>query len=222
MITDSRITDYINSLDPGDGELCDGIAREAVRSGVPIVRRETAALIKTMLALKKPERILEVGTAVGYSALLMARSMPETAHITTIEKYEKRIPIARENFKRAGMEEKITLLEGDAAEILAELSQPFDFIFMDAAKGQYMHFLPDVLRLLAPGGLLVSDNVLQEGNIIESRYAVCRRDRTIHARMREYLYTLTHHGELETVVLPVGDGATLSVKLPEKEQNAQP
>ena len=114
MITDSRITDYINSLDPGDGELCDGIAREAVRSGVPIVRRETAALIKTMLALKKPERILEVGTAVGYSALLMARSMPETAHITTIEKYEKRIPIARENFKRAGMEEKITLLEGDA------------------------------------------------------------------------------------------------------------
>ena len=106
MITDSRITDYINSLDPGDGELCDGIAREAVRSGVPIVRRETAALIKTMLALKKPERILEVGTAVGYSALLMARSMPETAHITTIEKYEKRIPIARENFKRAGMRER--------------------------------------------------------------------------------------------------------------------
>ena len=149
-------------------------------------------------------------------------ALGEKIRIGTIEKYEKRIPIAKQNFKTAGREDKITLLEGDAAEILAELSQPFDFIFMDAAKGQYMHFLPDVLRLLAPGGLLVSDNVLQEGNIIESRYAVCRRDRTIHARMREYLYTLTHHGELETVVLPVGDGATLSVKLPEKEQNAQP
>lgn len=134
MITDSRITDYINSLDPGDGELCDGIAREAVRSGVPIVRRETAALIKTMLALKKPERILEVGTAVGYSALLMARSMPETAHITTIEKYEKRIPIARENFKRAGMEEKITLLEGDAGRDPGSLPV-LCFIFMDAGQG---------------------------------------------------------------------------------------
>ena len=148
--------------------------------------------------------------------------MPEGGHITTIENYEKRIPIARENFRRAGKEDQITLTPGDALEVMKELSGPYDFIFMDAAKGQYMHFLPDVLRLLAPGGLLVSDNVLQEGNIIESRYAVCRRDRTIHARMREYLYTLTHHDELETVVLPVGDGATLSVKLPEKEQNAQP
>ena len=205
MITDSRITDYINSLDPGDGELCDGIAREAVRSGVPIVRRETAALIKTMLALKKPERILEVGTAVGYSALLMARSMPETAHITTIEKYEKRIPIARENFK-------ITLLEGDAAELLKTLEPPFDFIFMDAAKGQYVHWLPDALRLLAPGGLLMSDNVLQDGTIVESRYAVERRDRTIHVRMREYLYTLKHMKNLETAILPIGDGVALSVR----------
>ena len=212
MITDSRITDYINSLDPGDGELCDGIAREAVRSGVPIVRRETAALIKTMLALKKPERILEVGTSVGYSALLMARSMPETAHMTTIEKYEKRIPIARENFKRAGMEEKITLLEGDAGEILGSLSGSFDFIFMDAAKGQYVHWLPDALRLLAPGGLLMSDNVLQDGTSVESRYAVERRDRTIHVRMREYLYTLKHMKNLETAILPIGDGVALSVR----------
>ena len=210
MITDNRISDYINSLDSGDGELCDGIAREAVRSGVPIVRRETAALIKTMVALKRPERILEVGTAVGYSALLMARAMPENA--TTIEKYEKRIPIARENFKKAGMEEKITLLEGDAGEILGSLSGSFDFIFMDAAKGQYVHWLPDALRLLAPGGLLMSDNVLQDGTIVESRYAVERRDRTIHVRMREYLYTLKHMKNLETAILPIGDGVALSVR----------
>ena len=222
MITENRLTTYINSLAQGDGPLIETIAENAVKNRVPIIRRETASLLKTMVTLVAPNRILEVGTAVGYSALLMASVMPKECRITTIEKYEKRIPEAKENFRLAGMEEKITLLEGDAAEILAELSQPFDFIFMDAAKGQYMHFLPDVLRLLAPGGLLVSDTVLLEGNIIESRYAVCRRDRTIHARMREYLYTLTHHDELETVVLPVGDGATLSVKLPQKEQNAQP
>ncbi len=211
MITDERITAYINSLDSGDGALCDEIAREAAKSHVPVIRRETAALLKTMVALKKPERILEVGTAVGYSALLMARVMPGNAHITTIEKFEKRIPAARKNFKRAGMEETITLLEGDAGEILAGLSGVFDFIFMDAAKGQYIHWLPDVIRLLAPGGLLMSDNVLQDGTIVESRYAVERRDRTIHVRMREYLYLLTHMENLETSILPIGDGVALSV-----------
>ena len=222
MIGNERVTDYINSLERSRGPLLTEIASKARKERVPVIREETASFLISLVESKRPAAILEVGTAVGYSTLLMAGVMPENCRITTIEKYEKRIPIAKQNFKTAGREDKITLLEGDAAEILAELSQPFDFIFMDAAKGQYMHFLPDVLRLLAPGGLLVSDNVLQEGNIIESRYAVCRRDRTIHARMREYLYTLTHHGELETVVLPVGDGATLSVKLPEKEQNARP
>ena len=212
MITDERITAYINSLDSGDGELCDEIAGEAAASFVPIIKRETAALLKTMVALKQPKHILEVGTAVGYSALLMARIMPEDAHITTIEKFEKRIPVAKANFKKAQLEDRITLLEGDAGEILADLSGSFDFIFMDAAKGQYIHFLPDVFRLLAPGGILLSDNVLQDGDIIESRFAVERRDRTIHSRMREYLYTLTHHPELTTSVLPLGDGVTVSVK----------
>ena len=217
MIVDERMVTYINSLDMGNTPLLNEIEKEAKADLVPVIRREMQSFLKVLLAIHRPLRVLEVGTAVGFSALLFCEYGPENMQVTTIEKYEKRIPIAKQNFKTAGREDKITLLEGDAAEILAELSQPFDFIFMDAAKGQYMHFLPDVLRLLAPGGLLVSDNVLQEGNIIESRYAVCRRDRTIHARMREYLYTLTHHDELETVVLPVGDGATLSVKLPEKE-----
>ena len=142
----------------------------------------------------------------------MAQVMPATAHITTIEKYEKRIPEAKKNFSRAGMEQRITLLEGDAGELLAGLSGSFDFIFMDAAKGQYFNWLPHLMRLLEPGGLLVSDNVLQEGTIIESRYAVERRERTIHERMREYLYALTHHEELETAVLTVGDGVALSVR----------
>ena len=211
MITDERITAYINSLDSGDGELCDEIAGEAAASFVPIIKRETAALLKTMVALKQPKHILEVGTAVGYSALLMARIMPEDAHITTIEKFEKRIPVAKANFKKAQLEDQITLLEGDAGEILADLSGSFDFIFMDAAKGQYINWLPDIIRLLAPGGLLMSDNVLQDGTIVESRYAVERRDRTIHVRMREYLYTLKNSEALETTILPIGDGVALSV-----------
>lgn len=211
MITDERITAYINSLDSGDGELCDEIAGEAAASFVPIIKGETAALLKTMVALKQPKHILEVGTAVGYSALLMARIMPKDAHITTIEKFEKRIPVAKANFKKAQLEDRITLLEGDAGEILADLSGSFDFIFMDAAKGQYINWLPDIIRLLAPGGLLMSDNVLQDGTIVESRYAVERRDRTIHVRMREYLYTLKNSEALETTILPIGDGVALSV-----------
>ncbi len=212
MIVNDRITAYINSLDTGNGALCDSIEEEALVSRVPVIRRETASLLKTLVALKRPRQILEVGTAVGYSALLMSRVMPEDCHITTIEKYEKRIPAAKENFKRAGKEQCITLLEGDAEEILRTLSGPYDFIFMDAAKGQYLHWLPLLLKLLPPGGVLVSDNVLQDGDIIESRYAVERRNRTIHARMREYLYTLTHMEEFETSIVPIGDGVTVSVK----------
>ena len=132
--------------------------------------------------------------------------------VTTIEKYEKRIPIARENFRRAGRENQITLLEGDAADILKELQESYDLIFMDAAKGQYIHFLDDVLRLMKPGSVLVSDNVLQGGDIIESHYAVERRNRTIYKRMREYLYELKHNDKLLTSVIPLGDGVTVSVR----------
>ena len=138
--------------------------------------------------------------------------LPEGTDIITIEKYEPRIPVARRHFEEAGLSDCITLLEGDAGEILKKLEGPFDFIFMDAAKGQYIHWLPDILRLLSANGVLFSDNVLQDGDIIESRFAVERRNRTIHARMREYLYTLTHMPELQTSVVPIGDGVALSVK----------
>ena len=212
MIVNERLTSYLHSLDRGNGELLDRIEAEAVRDFVPIIRKETGALLKTLVALKQPRAILEVGTAVGYSALLMGRAMPAGCHLTTIEKYEKRLPIARENFRRAGMEDRITLLEGDAEEILAGLTGTWDFIFMDAAKGQYLHWLPMLLRLMPEGGVLISDNVLQDGDLIESRYAVERRNRTIHSRMREYLYALTHMEELETSVLPIGYGVTVSVK----------
>jgi len=217
MIVDDRMSAFIDSLDRGNTPFLNEIEKYAIETQVPIIRKSMQSLLKFLLAYAKPKNILEVGTAIGFSALLMSEYAPEGCHITTIEKYEKRIPIARENFKRAGKEEAITLLEGDATDILHELEGSFDIIFMDAAKGQYINFLPDILRLLAPGGLLISDNVLQDGDIIESRFAVTRRNRTIHARMREYLYELKHHPQLETVVLPVGDGVTLSTKLPEEE-----
>ncbi|MCI8896525.1 MAG: O-methyltransferase [Lachnospiraceae bacterium] len=213
MITgDERLNAFIDSLDTGNTPFLNGIEKEAKETNVPIIRTQVQSLLKLLLAMRKPATILEVGCAIGFSALLMSEYGPEDCHITTIEKYEKRIPVARENFRRAGKEERITLLEGDAAEILQKMTGAYDMIFMDAAKGQYIHFLPDVLRLLAPGGILLSDNVLQDGNILESRFAVTRRNRTIHSRMREYLYELKHHPQLETVILPVGDGVTLSVK----------
>lgn len=213
MIVDERLVTYINSLDTGNTAILDTIEKEALETYVPIIRKEMQTFLKLLLAMKKPARILEVGTAVGFSAILMAEYNPVDCHITTIENYEKRIPIARENFIRAGKDEQITLLEGDAAEVLTTLSEPFDFIFMDAAKGQYIHFMPDIIRLLAKDGVLVSDNVLQDGDIIESRFVVTRRNRTIHKRMRDYLYELTHHEELVTSVLPVGDGITVSTRI---------
>ncbi len=212
MIVDERLVTYINSLDTGNTAMLDQIEREATADYVPIIRKEMQSFLKFLLAMKKPARILEVGTAVGFSAILMAEYDPVPCQITTIENYEKRIPIARENFKRAGKEAQIALLEGDAAEVLKTLEGSYDFIFMDAAKGQYIHFLPEILRLLAKDGVRVSDNVLQDGDVIESRFAVTRRNRTIHKRMREYLYTLTHSEELVTAVLPVGDGITLSTR----------
>ena len=212
MIIDERMAAFIDSLDQGNTEFLNEIEKYALETEVPIIRRSMQSLLKFLLQFSKPRNILEVGTAIGFSALLMSEYGPADCHITTIEKYEKRIPLARENFARAGAQDRITLLAGDAIEILQELDGSYDLIFMDAAKGQYINFLPDILRLLSPGGLLVSDNVLQDGDIIQSRFAVTRRNRTIHARMREYLYELKHHPGLETVILPVGDGVTLSVK----------
>lgn len=207
---DERICAFINSFDKGNTLFLDNLEKEAGKDKIPIIKTETQSLLKFLLEMQKPRSILEVGCAIGFSALLMCEYAPEGCHITTIENYEKRIPAAKENFRRAGKEEQITLLEGDAAVILKELTGHYDMIFMDAAKGQYLSFLPEALRLLSQEGLLVSDNVLQEGDVLESRYAVKRRDRTIHSRMREYLYQLKQNPNLETVILPVGDGVAVS------------
>ncbi len=218
MIIEPRMAAFIDSLDRGNPPWLDELEREALAERIPIIRKPLQSFLRFLLVYAKPTRILEVGTAVGFSALLMSEYAPADCHITTIEKYEKRIPTARANFRKAGREDRITLLEGDAAEILKELREPYDLIFMDAAKGQYLSFLPEVLRLLKSGGLLLSDNVLQDGDVIESRFALERRKRTTHARMREYLYELKHLPGLETVILPVGDGVTLTTKCQEDNE----
>ena len=212
MITQERMEVYLNSLDSGNGSFLDDLERRALADEVPIIRQSMQSFLKVLLAMHNPKRILEVGTAVGFSAVLMAMNTPPDCTITTIEKYEKRIPEARKNFSDSGMDSRITLLEGDALEIMQKLSGTYDMIFMDAAKEQYIHFLPDALRLLRTGGVLISDNVLQDGDIIESHYAVERRNRTIYKRMREYLYVLKHTQGLVTSIVPIGDGAAVTVK----------
>ncbi len=211
MIVDERFSCYMNSLDPGHSAFLEKLEQEAKAAYVPVIRRQMQSFLRMFLTMQRPKKVLEVGTAVGFSAILMCEYLPEDSHITTIENYVKRIPIARENFERSGYADRITLLEGDAADVLPTLTDSYDFIFMDAAKGQYIHFLPEVLRLMHPGSVLITDNVLQDGDIIESHFAVERRNRTIYKRMREYLYTLTHHEQLVTSILPVGDGITVSV-----------
>ena len=213
MIVEERIVSYINSLEKENSPVLEEIEKEARKDGVPIIRKEMESFLRVMLSIKKPMRILELGTAVGYSAILMSEAIEKDASIITIENYEKRIVQARDNFKKADKEEVITMLEGDAMEIMPGLEgDSFDFVFMDAAKAQYIHFLPEVMRLMKKGAVLITDNVLQEGDIIQSKYVVRRRDRTIHKRMREYLEVVKNHPELETTIVPIGDGITISVK----------
>ena len=200
MIVDERIVDYIHSLETRNSDILETIEQEALKERVPIIRKEMQSFLKVLLLLRRPKRILEIGTAVAFSAILMSEYTEEDCIIDTIENYEKRIQKAKENIRCAGKEGRIHLLEGDAMEWMRKLSGPYDAIFVDAAKAQYLSYFTEVIRLL------------QEGGIMESRFAVERRDRTIHSRMREYLYLIKHDKRLETAVVPIGDGASVSIK----------
>lgn len=213
MIVDERIVTYMHSLEKKNNIVLEAIEQQAHIDGVPIIRKEMESFLRVMLAITKPKKILELGTAIGYSAILMSECLEKDGKIVTIENYEKRIIQAKENTLKAEKEKMIELLEGDAMEIMPTLeSEQFDFVFMDAAKAQYINFLPEVLRLMKKGGILITDNVLQEGDIIQSKYVVRRRDRTIHKRMREYLEVIKNHEQLTTTIVPIGDGITMSVK----------
>lgn len=232
MIVDEHIAGYINSLEIDLPEYLRELEKNALQDSVPIIRKEAQTLLKFFLAMKQPKEILEVGAAVGFSSSFMSEYMPSDCRITTIEKVEMRLVEAKKNLVNARRAQDITLMMGEAMDALrmlngepmesevnlfypgkneVPLAKKFDFIFMDAAKAQYMNFLPEIMKLLAEGGLFITDNVLQEGSIAKSKYSITRRDRTIHVRMREYLYTLTHMPEFQTMILPVGDGVAVSI-----------
>ena len=218
MIVNERIVSYIHSLESQNSEVLTKIEQSAIKDNVPIIRKEMESFLRVMLEISKPLNVLELGCAIGYSAILMSEYLPEGGHITTIENYDRRIVEAKANIEMAGLSSKITLLEGDAMEVMKDLeSENYDFVFMDAAKAQYINFLPEVMRLMKPGAILIADNVLQDGDIIESRYGVIRRNRTIHSRMREYMYEVKHMEELVTTIVPIGDGITMSVKKEKKD-----
>jgi len=218
MIVDERITAYINSLESELSQELLTLEKEALEHHVPIIKKETQGVLKFLLQLQQPKSILEVGTAIGFSALFMSECSNKNCSITTIEKVPMRLVEAKKNFSdpRFPQKDKIELRQGEALEVLKALTSEnlkYDFIFLDAAKAQYMSFLPELMKLLEDRGMLVTDNVLQDGTVTNSRYSVTRRDRTIHSRMREYLYTITHMEELATTILPVGDGIALSYRV---------
>lgn len=214
MIVDERVSCYIKSLTACNSNFLEELREKALEDKVPIIKRETESLLKTLLLLKKPKKILEVGTAVAYSSLVMAEVLEGKTKISTIENYEKRVLEARKNIAGSNYSNTIHLIEEDASKVLKELvekKEKYDFIFMDAAKGQYINWLEPVIKLLNKEGVLCSDNVLQGGDIVQSRYLIERRDRSIHSRLREYLYELTHREELSTTILSLGDGVALTV-----------
>ena len=199
-----RVSSFVKSfISDDEGKLGD-IYKDAVSRGVPVMRPETKEVLKTQLIIKKPKHILEIGTAVGYSALFMSGYISEEGRITTIELSEERVAEARANIEAMNKADVIEVLCGDAADVLKTLP--------DAAKGQYIYYYPEVLRLVKSGGVIISDNILQDGDVLESHYLVEKRNRTIHDRMREYLYTITHDDRVDTAILSVADGMAISVK----------
>lgn len=213
MDKSERTASFIRSYIHDDLGLLGDIYKDAVKRGVPVIRPETREFIKTQIMLKMPAKVLEIGTAVGYSALYMIQHMPADGCITTIELSEERALEARANIDRLGRANQIEVIKGDAYEVLKKLEGSYDMAFVDAAKGQYMSYLPEVMRLVKSGGLIISDNILQEGEVLESHFTVSKRDRTIHDRMREYIYEIMNNAGLETAIIPVGDGVAVSLRL---------
>ena len=211
MITNPKVLEYLDIISPVNSKAIEEIRAGAKRNYIPIIKRDTENLLKFVLKMQNPGSILEIGCAVGYSAAVMLEN--SDADIVTVEKMPERVEEAKRNIKYADFESRASILEGDAGEILKSLAdkgEKFDFIFMDAAKAQYITWLPVVKKLLKESGMIFSDNCLQEGDLAESSFAIRKRDKTIHKRMREYIYLLLHDETLESWIFSIGDGVLLS------------
>lgn len=206
---------YLNILQP----LCDGvlgdIQKKAYEENVPIIPNDVVKLVSFILSIKRPKKILEIGAAIGFSSGLMSEYLADGGDITTIDRFDVMIEHFKENRAKLKLENKVKLLEGDACDILPTLNERYDVIFLDAAKGQYIQMLPHCLRLLNVGGIFIADDVLQNGNIAKERLEIPRRQRTIHTRMRDFLWEITHNECLKTSVLTIGDGVAVCHKIKE-------
>lgn len=213
MLTKDYLQEYLKEILPMCGGVLGDIQRESYEENVPIIENDVVRLLSFILSVKRPKKVLEIGAAVGFSSGLMSRYLDDGGKIITIDRFDVMIEQFKENRKRLGLEDKIELIEGDACEILPALNDKFDFIFLDAAKAQYTKLFPHCLRLLETGGILIADDVLQEGRIAKKREEVPRRQRTVHTRMRDFLWEITHNDALETAVLTIGDGVALCHKI---------
>lgn len=211
MITNLKVLEYLDIISPVNSQTVEEIRSVAKENYIPIIKRDTENLLKFVLKMQNPKSILEIGCAVGYSAIIMLEN--SDADIVTVEKMPERVEEAKKNIKYANLEDRAKIIEGDAGEILARLvneNKKFDFIFMDAAKAQYITWLPTVKAILKDKGIIFSDNCLQEGDLLESSFAIRKRDKTIHKRMRDYIYLLLHDEDLESWIFSIGDGVLLS------------
>ncbi|PAA99965.1 O-methyltransferase [Enterococcus canintestini] len=213
-VVNKRLVEYMRTKQkflPGQlGEL----EKDAHKRRVPIIPHETVVFLQFLLGQLKPKEVLEIGAAIGFSSSLMAQFVGD-GHVTTIDRFDLMIKEAKANYEKLGLTDKVTLLEGDAAEVLPTLSGPYDFMFMDSAKSKYIEFLPECLRLLKVGGVLMVDDVFQGGTILDAIEDIPRKNRSIHRKLKQFLDLVLTHPDLTSTLVPLGDGVLLITK--EKE-----
>ena len=205
-----EITEYLRSLIKENTGILKELEDRALKEYIPIISPEVAQLIRLIAEISGAEKILEVGSAIGYSSMVFA-NFSDKMQVVTIEMDEERAAEAEENIKIGGFDKKITLIKGNALTVLDQITESFDLIFVDAAKGQYNNFLPKCLKLLKPRGILVSDNILYRGTVAQTGF-IPRKHRTIIVNMKEYLKTLSENENLTTSIIPIGDGVAVSLK----------
>lgn len=184
------------------------VKKKALEDHIPIIMDETLEVMGKYLSQIKPEKILEIGTAVGYSAMCFTNFLTEDGKIDTIEREAERVKEARENIEKVGVADKIQIYEGDAVEILPTLKERYDAVFIDAAKGKYPFFLKEALRMIKPNGIIFADNILYKGYVLSDYNK--HKQRTAVRNLREYIKEVSENPNLETQILEVGDGLAIS------------
>lgn len=215
-IINENVLKYLRSSQRRFEEDLDRLERWCNKNRIPIIPHETAVFLDFQLGITRPKQILEIGAAVGFSAMLMARHLPSDGKLYTIERYDYMSERAKKNFKDFGYDDRITLIEDDANNVLSKLDEKFDFIFMDSAKSKYIEFFPYCMELLNDGGILFVDDIFQGGTVLDNISDIPRRNRTIHKKLNEFLELVNNHDSIKSTILPLGDGVIMIQKLSDK------